>query len=85
MRMKYQLGWMPDVPDQRNIPFTAVFRLPRKLPPQADLRAGCPPVEAQGNLGSCTAQALVGALEFLEIKAGQKSEVRDQQIILLRT
>lgn len=80
MRLKYQLGWLPDVPDQRDIPFTAVFRLPRTLPSSADLRAGCSPVEQQGNLGSCTAQALVGALEFLELKteskvAGRKSQV----------
>jgi len=69
MRLTYRLGWIPDVPDQRDIPFTAVFRVPRKLPPRADLRAGCSPVENQGKLGSCTAQALVGALEFLEVKA----------------
>ena len=34
-----------------------------------DLRAGCSPVENQKTLGSCTANALVGALEFLEKKA----------------
>jgi C1A family cysteine protease len=33
-----------------------------------DLRPGCSPVEDQGNLGSCTANALAGSLEFLEIK-----------------
>jgi C1A family cysteine protease len=33
-----------------------------------DLRPQCSKVEDQGNLGSCTANALVGALEFLEIK-----------------
>jgi C1A family cysteine protease len=40
------------------------------LPPAVDLRSGCPPVEDQGNLGSCTANAIVGALEFLELKDG---------------
>ncbi|MBU4201422.1 MAG: C1 family peptidase [Verrucomicrobia bacterium] len=69
MRLKYRLGWLPDVPDQRDIPFTAVFRIPRKLPASVNLRAGCSTVEQQGNLGSCTAQALVGALEFLELSA----------------
>ena len=43
----------------------------RKLPAAVDLRGGCSPVENQGALGSCTASALVGALEFLELKAGQ--------------
>ena len=32
-----------------------------------DLRALCSPVEDQGQLGSCTANALVGMLEYLEI------------------
>jgi C1A family cysteine protease len=38
------------------------------LPAKVDLRAKCPPVENQGQLGSCTANALAGALEFLELK-----------------
>ena len=67
METRYKLGWLPDVPDTRDIPFAAVFRIPRKLPARADLRAGCSPVEDQENLGSCTAQALVGALDFLEL------------------
>src|SRR5439155_1776681 len=33
-----------------------------------DLRPGCSKVENQGQLGSCTGNALVGALEFLERK-----------------
>ncbi|MBU1736272.1 MAG: hypothetical protein KJ692_13680, partial [Verrucomicrobia bacterium] len=69
MEIRYKLGWLPDVPDTRDIPFATVFRVPRKLPARVDLRAGCSPVEDQENLGSCTAQALVGALEFLELRA----------------
>ncbi|MFH1477742.1 MAG: C1 family peptidase [Verrucomicrobiota bacterium] len=69
MATHYKLGWLPDVPDTRDIPFTAVFRVPRKLPARADLRERCSPVENQESLGSCTAQALVGALEFLELKS----------------
>ena len=68
MVLRYKLGWLPDVPDQRDIPFSTVFRVPRKAPAQVDLRAGCSAVEAQGKLGSCTAQALVGALEFLQLR-----------------
>jgi len=67
METRYKLGWLPDVPDTRDIPFAAVFRVPRKLPARTDLRTGCSPVEDQENLGSCTAQALVGALEFLQL------------------
>jgi len=69
MNTPHKLGWLPDVPDARDVPFRTVFRVPRKLPAQVDLREGCSPVEDQEDLGSCTAQALAGALEFLELKA----------------
>jgi C1A family cysteine protease len=65
---KLGYGWVPDVPDQRDIMYTAVRPIPPSLPPHVDLRAMCSPVEDQGELGSCTANALVGALEFLEFK-----------------
>lgn len=65
-------GWLPDLPDQRDFLYAKTFRVPAVLPAKVDLRAACPPVENQGQLGSCTANALVGALEFLEIKAQQK-------------
>jgi C1A family cysteine protease len=64
----YKFGWLPDVPDRRDIPFSAVFRVPAKVPAKIDLRGGCSAVEQQGELGSCTAQALVGCLEFLELR-----------------
>jgi len=64
-------GWLPDLPDHRDLLYAAIKPKALKLPPSVDLRAGCPPVENQGSLGSCTAHALVGNLEFLELKSGQ--------------
>jgi C1A family cysteine protease len=40
-----------------------------KLPNSVDLRAWCSPIEDQGSLGSCTANAGVGLLEYFERKA----------------
>ena len=45
-------GWKPDIPDQRDIQYAAVYKIPKKLPPKADLRPLCPAVEDQGNLGA---------------------------------
>ena len=61
-------GWVPDLPDHRDILYSAVRPVPAALPPLVDLRPHCPPVENQGDLGSCTGNALSGALEFLERK-----------------
>ena len=36
---------------------------------QTDLRAWCSPIEDQGAIGSCTANAAVGLLEYFERKA----------------
>jgi C1A family cysteine protease len=65
-------GWQPDLPDHRDLLFSAIAPRAVTLPPKVDLRAKCSPIENQGQLGSCTANALVGALEFLEKKDGAK-------------
>lgn len=39
------------------------------LPPSADLREWCSPIENQGDLGSCTANACVGLVEYFERRA----------------
>jgi C1A family cysteine protease len=64
-------GWVPDLPDHRDIMFGSVRRVPPKLPPKVNLVPYCSPVEDQGQLGSCTGNALAGALEFLEKKNGK--------------
>ncbi len=58
-------GWLPDLPDKRDHMYGAVHKVPKKLPTKIDLRPYCSPVEDQKELGSCTANALAGALEFL--------------------
>src|SRR5947207_14964350 len=63
-------GWLPDLPDHRDFSYSAIAPRLAELPAKIDLRKKCSPVENQGELGSCTANALVGALEFLEIKDG---------------
>ena len=43
-----------------------------KLPATADLRQWCSPIEDQGNIGSCTAHAGVGMVEYFERRASGK-------------
>jgi hypothetical protein len=65
-------GWVPDRPDYRDKLYAAIAAPPKKLPRKVDLRGGCSRVENQGQLGSCTANALVGNLEFLQKEAGHR-------------
>lgn len=69
------LGWTPDFPDIRDhtlsTPSVAHVLGPtaaplKVAPAQVDLEAGFSPVEDQGPIGSCTAQAGGGLLEYYE-------------------
>lgn len=74
------LGWLPDYPDLRDytvrsdevkplLAKTAVAKPgAREAPANVDLRELCSPVEDQGQIGSCTAHAGVGMLEYFERK-----------------
>jgi nucleoside phosphorylase len=64
-------GWTRDLPDARDYLYAApLFRFPHGLPPSIDLRAECPPVYNQLQLGSCTANGIAGAIEFDQKKQG---------------
>lgn len=58
----YKLGWKRDLPDFRDIYLETEVR--GLLPPTVDLRTNCPPVYDQGQLGSCTANAIAAHLDF---------------------
>jgi C1A family cysteine protease len=47
-----------------------------------DLSAGFPPCYDQGHLGSCTANAISGALQFLERKEGQAQPVMPSRLFI---
>lgn len=57
-------GWIPDLPDRRDVRYSAPVSHLTAAPPSTDLRSSCPPVYDQGDLGSCTANAIAGAFEF---------------------
>src|SRR6476620_6681848 len=69
--MPYQIkrfGWIPDLPDQRDHLYAAPVTALAKLPTKADLRSKCPPVYDQGQLGSCTANAIGAAHAFAQMR-----------------
>jgi C1A family cysteine protease len=68
------LGWQRDLPDQRDLLYSAPLAKLKALPAKIDLRKGCPPVYDQGHLGSCTANAIAGAVQFDRRKAKLKPD-----------
>ena len=66
-------GWVRDLPDARDFTYGAPLgAFPRGLPTSVDLRTKFSPVYDQGQLGSCTANAIAGAIEFDQRKQGKK-------------
>ena len=73
------MGWLPDHPDFRD--YTPKHKIIKKLlkktklaamkrnvrlPKRVDLRPWCSPIQNQGPLGSCTAHAGAGVVEYFE-------------------
>jgi C1A family cysteine protease len=78
--MRY--GWIPDVPDMRDKLFSR-WEAPRAIPNTVDLSNLTGPVLDQGDLGSCTANAIASALMYPQILANymKKSGLESSTII----
>ena len=59
-----KLGWIPDLPDHRDLEYRQARALPERLPTRVDLRPLMPPIYDQAELGSCVANATAAAFEF---------------------
>lgn len=75
------LGWHRDLPDMRDhtqstesvakvlAKSSPLKKAAKTLPASVDLRKYCSPIEDQGSIGSCTAHAGVGMVEYFERRA----------------
>lgn len=73
-RTTQRFGWIPDMPDRRDHFYSAPTRALTSLPSRVDLRSGCPPVYDQGQVGSCTANAIGAAIQFDRLKNDQQPD-----------
>lgn len=73
-------GCMPDVPDERDVQYVASVEM-ANLPESVDLRPLCPPVYEQGNLESCTANAIGAAIEYNQMHTGKQGFVPSRLFI----
>lgn len=67
--LKHSYGWKRDLPDHRDLVYIPTY--PIATPTRIDLRSKCPPIYDQGQLGSCTANAIAGHLDFNRKKQGE--------------
>jgi C1A family cysteine protease len=69
---KFNLIWKADKIDTRDYKYQVTSKA---SPNVVDLRSYCSPIENQGNLGSCTGQAIAGAIELLNKRSGKPTDV----------
>jgi C1A family cysteine protease len=68
----YTFQWKPDKVDNRDYRYNLVSK---STPNVVDLRQHCSPIENQGNLGSCTGQAIAGAIELLNKRNKKPTDI----------
>lgn len=93
-------GWLPPMPDLRDrtaahekvAPLVKKLRVPEgraahelRALASVDLRAWCSPIESQGTLGSCTAHAAAGIIEYFERRAFGKHVESSRRFIYKTT
>lgn len=86
------MGWIPDYPDIRDytpdhriiVPILKNVKQKGSLPPSVDLRGWCSPVENQGDIGSCTAQAGIALVEYYQMRAFNR-QVDASRLFLYKT
>jgi C1A family cysteine protease len=77
-----RFGWIPDLPDARDHLYAAPAPVLAKLPAKVDLRKKCPLVYDQGQLGSCTGNAIAGAIQFERIRQELKPNFAPSRLFI---
>jgi C1A family cysteine protease len=67
----HSFGWLPDLPDQRDYTLDKIVKVPTVIPSKIDNRKLMPPVYDQGQLGSCTANAIAAAVDYERKRQGE--------------
>lgn len=76
-------GWRPDLPDARDHLYAVSSVTLKKLPTAVDLRPKFKfAVYNQGNIGSCTANAIAAAIQFDRAQAKQKPSFTPSRLFI---
>ena len=77
-----RFGWVPDLPDHRDHVYAAPQKVVSQLPPTADLRRQCPAIYNQGNISSCTANAIGAAVQFTRRKEKHRPDFAPSRLFI---
>lgn len=66
-----RFGWKPDTPDGRDLLYTPQIDEVKNIPKEFSMRGEMPPVYDQGQLGSCTANAIGGVVQHQQMVQGE--------------
>ncbi|MFK5151069.1 hypothetical protein ACI4CU_27295, partial [Klebsiella pneumoniae] len=75
-------GWKPDLPDHRDFKFVPDPVSAQSLPASIDWTAKCPPVYDQGQLGSCTGNAIAAAIQFDQLVNHNKYQFEPSRLFI---
>jgi len=76
-----KFGYIPDLPDHRDRRLALAFDA-TPLPPVVDLRPHMPPVYDQGQLGSCTGNAIAAAVQYERMRQGIVDAVKPSRLFI---
>lgn len=79
-RIRRVFGWRPQMQDARDKIFKLPPRIPPIIPTKVDLTSLLPPVIDQGRIGSCVANAIAIAIQFLRRKEGIKPDMLSSRL-----
>ena len=80
---RFGFGWVRDLPDHRDLMYSAPLQHLQALPPAVDLRPqiSFAPYD-QGRIGSCTANAIAAAIQFDRIKTGKTPDFTPSRLFI---
>ena len=73
-------GWRPELPDHRDRHYAPRMRV-APIPDKVDLRDNCPGVYDQGELGSCTANAIAAAVAY-DARTQQSADITPSRLFI---
>jgi C1A family cysteine protease len=78
----FYFGWIRDLPTLAVQKYVAPLGIKGALPEKVDLRGTMPPVYTQGELGSCTANAIAAVVQYVRRRDGRTPDFTPSRLFI---